>query len=135
MKTTKLYTICSYQQEIKNILVKIQITFSQNRHHNFSHNMPKGSDNMPIGTKIFFIIIKIKKRYSKIKNYIQIKDILLLVKDIEDVLVNLSEMIFLEEVADFIKNKNFKIYLNNNISKKEDYIFDYIEKNYVIEFL
>jgi len=39
----------------------------------------------------------------------------------------------LEEMAKFVKDKSINIYLNNNQSKKEHYVFDLKETNYIIE--
>ena len=44
-------------------------------------------------------------------------------------------MIFMEEIALFISPLQFSITLKNNISNKVPYVWDEIEKNYIIEFL
>lgn len=43
-------------------------------------------------------------------------------------------MAFLEELALFVKDKKITIKLKNNISKKEHYVFDIKETNYIVDF-
>ena len=108
-------------------------TFSSNRHQNY-HNMPEGSDNIPIGSNNNFYNNKNKEKVFKNQKLYTNKGYTTFGQGYRRCPGEFISMIFLEEIAKFIKNKNFRIYLNNNISKKEDYVFDSIEKNYVIEF-
>lgn len=107
--------------------------FSINRHQNFNNNI--SSNNMPIGSNSIFYNNKNGEKVFKNQKLYTNKGYTTFGHGYRRCPGEFISMIFLEEIAKFIKNKNFKIYLNNNISKKEEYIFNYIEKNYIIEFL
>ena len=96
--------------------------------------MPIDSDNIPIGTNDIFYDNKNKEKAFKNQKLYTNKGYTTFGQGYRRCPGEFISMIFLEEIAYFIKNKNFRIYLKNNISKMEDYVFDTIEKNYIIEF-
>ena len=112
-------------------------TFSPTRHQNYHNNISSYKDennNIQIDSNNNFYNNKNGEKVFKNQKLYTNKGYTTFGQGYRRCPGEFISMIFLEEVADFIKNKNFNIYLNNNTSKKEDYIFDYIEKNYIIEF-
>ena len=83
-------------------------TFSPNRHQNY-HNMPEGSDNIPIGSNNNFYNNKNKEKVFKNQKLYTNKGYTTFGQGYRRCPGEFISMIFLEEVADFIKNKKFKI--------------------------
>lgn len=130
-----IHDLLSPTRNIKNFGINTN-EFNLKRHNNYKDFLTnsKNKDNINCNTCPFYTTKNLEKVFKGQELYTN-EGYSVFGKGYRRCPGEFVSMIFMEEIALFISPLQFSITLKDNISNKVSYIWDKIEKNYIIEFL